>query len=54
MVLPAEVLSAGLADGVVDALVNPRTSDDILADLPGVDGRIAAGRALFREAGARA
>lgn len=54
VVLPAEVLSAGLADGVVDALVNPRTSDDILADLPGVDGRIAAGRALFREAGARA
>ncbi|MCI0159339.1 glycosyltransferase family 4 protein [Leifsonia shinshuensis] len=54
VVLPAEVLSAGLADGVVDALVNPRTSDDILADLPGVDGRIAAGRALFGEAGARA
>ncbi|KQR54874.1 hypothetical protein ASF88_01255 [Leifsonia sp. Leaf336] len=53
VVLPAQVLSAGLADGVVDALVNPRTSDDILADLPGVDGRIAAGRALFREPGAR-
>lgn len=53
VVLPSDVLSAGLADGVVDALANPRTRDDILADLPGVDGRIAAGRALFREAGTR-
>lgn len=53
VVLPATVSSAGLVDGVVDALVNPRTPDDILADLPGIDGRIAAGRALFREAGAR-
>ncbi|WP_426625440.1 glycosyltransferase family 4 protein [Leifsonia sp. McL0607] len=51
VVLPADVLSAGLADGVVDALVNPRSPDEILADLPDVDGRIAAGRALFREAG---
>jgi glycosyltransferase involved in cell wall biosynthesis len=53
IVLPAAVSAAGIADGVVDALVNPRSASDVLADLPGVDGRIAAGRALFREAGAR-
>lgn len=53
VVLPAEVSSAGLADGVVEALENPRTAGDILDGLPGVDGRIAAGRALFTEAGAR-
>ncbi|MFE4950633.1 glycosyltransferase [Leifsonia sp. NPDC056665] len=54
VVLPAAIDSAGIADGVVDALVAPRGAADVLAALPGVDGRIAAGRALFGDRGARA
>lgn len=49
VVLPADIDSAGLTDGVVDALMSPRAAGDIVAALPRIDGRIAAGRALFRD-----
>lgn len=47
LVLPGDADSARIADGVDAALGRYRTAEEIRAALPPVDGRIAAGRALF-------
>jgi glycosyltransferase involved in cell wall biosynthesis len=49
IVLPGDADAARIADGVDAALARHRTAADIRSALPAVDGRIAAGRALFEE-----
>lgn len=47
-VLPADADAAALADAIVSQLDAGRPASSVLADLPEVDGRLAADRALFR------
>lgn len=49
LVLPGDADAARIADGVDAALGRHRTADEIRATLPPVDGRLAAGRALFED-----
>jgi glycosyltransferase involved in cell wall biosynthesis len=47
-VLPADADAAALADAIVAQLDARRPASSVLAALPGIDGRLAADRALFR------